>query len=99
MKKDYVSLYKPLFCGVAECKAVALWALTKVGCPYDYQFKSGNEKYYCSELVYSSYHAILGENRCAIALWRRGRHKTILPNDIDMAKTKFERIASSALCW
>jgi hypothetical protein len=53
--KDKVRVLFPLFADAEERKEAARFAMTLVGRPYDYEFKSGLEALYCFEVVYAAY--------------------------------------------
>lgn len=62
MTKDYVSVFTPRFCSDQEAEEAANWAWMQRGRPYDYEFRSNNESFYCFELTYAAYNEVLKQN-------------------------------------
>lgn len=55
LHKDAFAVYHPLFATPAQMQAAADFAVAQIGKPYDYDFKSGNDAFYCFELTYACY--------------------------------------------
>jgi len=92
MKKDFVSLWRPLFASKEQRKNAAEAAKLEIGRPYDYEFQSGNKAFYCSELVYSAYDVAMG-GKSPFEMRPRYGIMTVTPMDIARADKKFARIA------
>lgn len=60
-KDDYIIL-KPLFASAEERQKAIHYADTLVGDEYDYSFSKGNNRWYCSEIIWASYDKALEEN-------------------------------------
>ena len=55
LTKDRVRVMTPKFADPVEMADAAAFAETLVGRPYDYQFRGGNEAFYCFEVIYAAY--------------------------------------------
>lgn len=96
MTKDVVALVRPLFANEDQRKAAALWALTQVGAPYDYEFKSDNKAFYCFELTYASYKEAMGE----ASPWELREvwgEPTVVSEDFLEATTKWQMVADTRI--
>lgn len=63
LSKDVIAIVEPLFCDEEHMANAAMWALTQIGSPYDYDFMSNNKAFYCFELTYAAYQeAMNGES-------------------------------------
>ena len=61
--KDEIVILRPLFCDDQDAVNAAQYALLQKGKPYDYEFKSSNQAFYCFELTYAAYReALSGES-------------------------------------
>lgn len=92
LTKDKVCLLEPYFVeNQFQMDNAARFARSKVGFPYDYKFKSNNKAFYCSELVFASYHHATGglspfELRETLGI------ETAIPDDIYNASKKWRKL-------
>jgi uncharacterized protein YycO len=89
--KDYAGVFRPIFADGYHMALAAQWAKSQVGKPYDYEFSSENESFYCFELSYSAYREAMGDNskwelRSFLGL------KTVVADDFIKAKSKWREV-------
>lgn len=97
MTKDDFLIIRPTFISGPDdliFKDIVAWAREKLGMPYDWALDySGNEEWYCSELIAKSYEEVLGL-QSKFVLRRRYGVLTATPTDFYNAikSGKFERV-------
>jgi hypothetical protein len=96
-KKDEIMAFRPTFCTKNDSKSAVFAANKLVGSHYDYQFKSDNDAFYCSEAIYYSYLQVLGE-KMPFQMWKRFGRLTITPNDFHRALHYWEPVWRSQAC-
>lgn len=89
--KDRIGIFLPTFASAQQLAGAVKFAESKVGQPYDYEFKSGNKAWYCSELIWAAYKEAT-DARVNFAPRERFGQKTIIPGDIARATNLFKRI-------
>lgn len=90
MTKDRIIVLKPKFATLAQMAAAANWALSQRGKPYDYEFSSDNDQFYCLEITYAAYREVL-----AASPWELRETwgvPTVMPDDFLRATDKWERL-------
>jgi uncharacterized protein YycO len=90
LTKDEACLLTPIFASFVKMESAATWCERQIGAPYDYNFYSNNNAFYCSELVYNAYKAVCPLND--FALRERLGVKTVLPDDFFKAKEKWREV-------
>jgi hypothetical protein len=90
--KDRICILRPLFCSSAEAKSAGSIAASMVGKPYDFLFEPGNKSFYCAELIQYAYQTAMGQLSPFIPREIMGV-QTVLPNDFNLANTKFLQVA------
>jgi len=56
--KDYIAVYESKTFSDYEKLMAAMWAMDKIGRPYDYFFQSKDEAFYCIELIIEAYKSV-----------------------------------------
>ena len=94
LKRDIVGIYRMK--GIDYKQSVDIVELAKkyIGFPYDYEFRSDNKAFYCSEFVYSCYKETIGE-RFKFEMWKRFGSMTVMPSDIARAEEVWQQVWSS----
>lgn len=85
MSRDLCVLLRPRWTDGAQA-VVEAWKL--VGKPYDYQFRAGNDAFYCAELI----KVIYGTDKSPIVEKARWKTLVILPQDFVDDPENFDRI-------
>ncbi len=65
MAKDDVVILNPKNVSKTQRIDIARYARTLIGCPYDLEFESGDEEYYCFEVIIAAYQKVLPERKFA----------------------------------
>lgn len=85
--KTQIEVFRSRFADADQAKQAAEVAQDLIGLPYDFGIISGNEAFYCSEVIWYSYDKVLNpspfEPRETMGI------KTITPNDIAQATKKW----------
>lgn len=89
--KDDIVLLRPLFATPEQMLAAAQWAEEQVGKPYDYEFGSGNDAFYCSELATDAY-MIATDSKSPFVRHEIMGIQTVKPQDFRGAKMKWEQV-------
>jgi len=89
LSKDRICVLKPLFATPEQMVLASEFAIKQIGKPYDYDFKSNNKAFYCSELVYASYNEATG-GETPFKLRESFGVPTAIPDDIFLAASKWE---------
>jgi hypothetical protein len=97
LSKDHVCILEPKMANADDLKQIADVASQQVGRPYDYQFRGGNEAFYCAELIGYTYREILGREVFSPRMTLG--EPTYTPQDFYEAKSKFRVVWDSEETW
>jgi len=92
-RKDDACLLRPLFATTMQRKKAAAIAETLEHKKYDWEFRSGNDAFYCSEIIGYCYNQVLKVN--PFELRETLGESTVTPEDIYKAESKFTKLAES----
>ena len=88
LRKDHAAILDPIFASKQQKIAAAEEAKHLVGRDYDNDYKSGNEAFYCAEIVWFCYDKIIKPS--PFILNEVLGEKTITPDDFYNAKDKWK---------
>lgn len=96
MRKDYIAVYRPRFCGPMQWAAASEIAWAQHGKPYDYKFSTAPDAFYCAELVWYAYNQVC-PNLMKFELRERMGSMTVTPQDFADATASWECVFDSRL--
>lgn len=91
--KDYALVLEPIFCGQEDMLAASRVACSLEGQKYDYEFRSGNKAWYCSEVDWYSYDQIIRPS--PFQPRETWGVKTVTPEDFALATGKWKHVLDS----
>jgi len=91
MKKDSAVLVRPSYVTQGHQLQAARLALKQVGKPYDYEFRSSSQAFYCAELVWYVYDQVSSGPSMFVMRETLGE-KTVLPQDIANASRTWHKL-------
>jgi len=95
MTKDVAAIFMPRFADFKTMKLAAHYARGLIGRPYDYEFQTDNEAFYCSEVIYYAYLKATN-GTTPFKLRETMGQQTAIPQDIANAVKKWDKIWHSS---